>query len=490
MTAKKTVRFPTHLEVDRRGLAKILEKRGKAFALFELIQNAWDTDATTVAIDLSRPKNGWSYLSVTDNDPKGFHDLSHAYTLFAESIKKGDPSKRGRFNLGEKLVLALCKWAEVRSTSGTVRFHEDGTREHMPAATDYGSVFEAEIRMTKAEYDDVCKRIWTLIAPLNCATIFNGQVLTRWQPLASFRCTLPTVMSDEEGNLKRTNRKTIVRIFEPSDGQKPMIYELGIPVVRHDGRFHIDVHQKVPVNLDRDNVPPSYLLKLQAQCFNVTHHLLSPDDSRETWVNDAIGHNDVEDQAVRFALKKRFGEKCFIWDPTDLEANNRLTAEGYTAIAGGTFGKDAWRKIRETGVVKRAGEISPTPHAEDGAKTVPESSWTPGMHQVRALCHRLAEKLLGCEIDVQIVYGRGFQACFGTNGRRPQITFFFEVLGRRWFDEWHRELDRTLDLVYHEFAHFYSGNHLSEEYYHALSSLAARGTILALREPEVFRKDR
>jgi 3-(3-hydroxy-phenyl)propionate hydroxylase len=31
-------------------------------------------------------------------------DLTHAFTLFAESAKKGDAEKRGRFNLGEKLV--------------------------------------------------------------------------------------------------------------------------------------------------------------------------------------------------------------------------------------------------------------------------------------------------------------------------------------------------------------------------------------------------
>jgi len=29
-------------EVDPQGLAKLLERRGKAFALFELIQNAWE----------------------------------------------------------------------------------------------------------------------------------------------------------------------------------------------------------------------------------------------------------------------------------------------------------------------------------------------------------------------------------------------------------------------------------------------------------------
>jgi hypothetical protein len=31
------------LEVDRSGLAKLLERRGKEFALFEIISNAWES---------------------------------------------------------------------------------------------------------------------------------------------------------------------------------------------------------------------------------------------------------------------------------------------------------------------------------------------------------------------------------------------------------------------------------------------------------------
>jgi len=34
-------------EVDRQGLAQILERKGKEFALFELIQNGWDEPGVT-----------------------------------------------------------------------------------------------------------------------------------------------------------------------------------------------------------------------------------------------------------------------------------------------------------------------------------------------------------------------------------------------------------------------------------------------------------
>jgi hypothetical protein len=98
------------LTVDRSGLRKIVLRRGFAFVLYELVQNCWDTSASYVNITVE-PIPGKPLVEVTveDDDPDGFRDLSHAYTLYAESEKKGDPTKRGFMNLGEKLVLALCE---------------------------------------------------------------------------------------------------------------------------------------------------------------------------------------------------------------------------------------------------------------------------------------------------------------------------------------------------------------------------------------------
>jgi hypothetical protein len=50
--------------------------------------------------------------------------LSHAFRLFAESAKITNPEQRGRFNLGEKLVLALCDEITIRKTKGGLRLGE------------------------------------------------------------------------------------------------------------------------------------------------------------------------------------------------------------------------------------------------------------------------------------------------------------------------------------------------------------------------------
>lgn len=96
-------------EVSKEGLAKILERKGKEFALFELLQNGWDEPGVTkVSVTLEYRGRNKALLAVEDDAPEGFKDLSHAFTLFADSTKKSNPEQRGRFNLGEKLVLAIC----------------------------------------------------------------------------------------------------------------------------------------------------------------------------------------------------------------------------------------------------------------------------------------------------------------------------------------------------------------------------------------------
>ncbi len=80
--------------VDKEGLAKLLSRRGKEFAVFELLQNAWDEQVTRVDVMLHPvPGKALARLRVQDDSPDGFVDLAHAYTLFAESKKK---ENRGR----------------------------------------------------------------------------------------------------------------------------------------------------------------------------------------------------------------------------------------------------------------------------------------------------------------------------------------------------------------------------------------------------------
>jgi hypothetical protein len=82
------------LEIDKEGLKRSLGQKDKVFLLTEMVSNAWDEDITGVEVTLSRPdEKGFSWLRVVDDSPTGWQDLSHAHTMFAESIKKGQIGK-------------------------------------------------------------------------------------------------------------------------------------------------------------------------------------------------------------------------------------------------------------------------------------------------------------------------------------------------------------------------------------------------------------
>src|SRR3954469_24018063 len=162
-------------EVDKEGLRKLLAKRGAGFALFELTQNSWDEDATRVDVSMGWLRSpeadapGLAFIQVQDDDPEGFTDLAHAYTLFAESEKKADAEKRGRFNLGEKLVIAVCERAVISTTTGTIHVDEAG-RVETDEKRKVGSSFYGELEMTRAEFEEAEADVARLLPPAGVET--------------------------------------------------------------------------------------------------------------------------------------------------------------------------------------------------------------------------------------------------------------------------------------------------------------------------------
>jgi hypothetical protein len=463
-----------HFEVDREGLAKLLERRGKAFAVTELVQNGWDQNVSRVDVTLERvPNTPFVRLVVEDDDPDGFHDLSHAYTLFAESIKKDNPELRGRFNLGEKLVISLMREAVIETTKGTVRFNEQG-RVMSRAARTVGSRFSGTLRMTSAELAEAEQVVRSLIAPRGFITTFNGHPLYSREPVTEFTATLPTERSDEHGYLRRTQRLTAIEVYEPQDGETPTLYELGIPVVETGDRWHVNVMQKVPLNIDRDNVTPSYLRKLRALVLNETTELLSTDDAGEKWVDDALADKEIEPEAVTAALDLRFGEKRVIYDPSDTEANRIAAAKGYTVIPGKALSKAAWGAVRSAQAARPAGQVtpSPKPFSPDGKplSTIPEDEWTTEMKAMVEYARRFGRAVLGFTPGIRLTEDRGWQfaAAYGPgDGLILNVSRIYAGPGEE-------EMD---DLLIHEYAHQF-GSHLSAAYDAALSNLGAK----AIRE--------
>jgi hypothetical protein len=487
------------LVVDKQGLAKKLAHRPKSFVLFELVQNSWDAPGVgTVMVYAQQMQRGVCRIAVEDTAPAGFTDLASVYTMFRDSEKAGDPEKRGRFELGEKLVAALATRMEVETTKGTVTI-EGNKRLMSRARRNVGSKIVVYLKMTKDELSEMLAAARKLIVPPGIHTIINGEALAVRPEKLAFTALLETVRSDAEGVLRPTRRQTTVQVYDAEDGPG-MIYEMGIPVVETGDPYHYNVGQRIPVNFERNSVPPAYLRALRVEALNALRDEIPESEATLPWVTDALDDERCERGAVAAIVTKRFGDKAVIYDPSDPEGTKLAVSKGYTVIPGGAFSKGAWGHIREHGIVLPAGQVtpSPKPYSPDGEpeNVIPRSAWTADMGCRAEFAAQLFNKLEGrdalfvgtgaCLVEIVNEPQASWSANFGRRGIGYRLCLNYGRLGRSWFSRPQTDVE-VLRLLIHEFGHSISSDHLSSEYHDALCRLGAKLTNLALNEPEFFR---
>ena len=430
-------------EVNRTGLARVAGRRTKIFILRELVQNSWDEASNVVSVEVHRPsrQNGLSTIRVTDDSPEGFADLSHAYTLFAPSAKVTDAGKRGRFNFGEKLVLALCSEARIETTKGTILFDRGETRRRSPKRREAGAMFEG--------------------------------------------------LAGDDGMLRSQYRTAKVRVYEVLPGEKAHLYEMGIPVVETGDRWHVDIGQKVPLNMERDNVSPAYLQDVRVSVANATRDMLTVADANSPWARDALADYQCTEETARRLVELRFGDQVVIHDPSDQEANQKAQSEGYVVVTGSQLSSGEWEQVRKSKAMMPAGRMFPTPKAfhEGGEqlKVIQVADWTEGMKKFARIAGYVSEHLIGKHVGVVIANDPGwnFEGVYG----QGQLTInAAKHGGPEGFDYMENDClnEAMLEFLIHELAHDVEANHLSARYHDALCRLGGKLARLALDEPSKF----
>lgn len=487
------------ITVNREGLANTLSEIERFRILFELVQNALDTSAKKITVILSKPHYGYSTITVEDDDPKGFEDLKFAHEMFSDTSKRSDPTKAGRFTIGEKRFLSLCRKASIESTTGAVSFELVNGKEHRHTSSKKratGTLVSGELQMTEEQYDAACVAMQSLMPPGDVEVTFNGQRIAFREPLKRFEAKLQTEFADSDRKMVKRERDTEVFVYDPLPNEVPHLYELGIPVVEIECKWHIDVRQRVPLNCDRDNVTPLYKRKLLALVLNETHDLLSEEDAAKPWIKEARSSDLITEPAFKSTTDKIFGEKAVIADPSDPESVSTAVANDYTVVRGKMMTQEEYENNRRFHTIPSSGRQFPTPrpYGPGGkpSELVPENEWTQGMKLVFDYTKALAKKLLGSGLSVRMVRtidgsATGFNACFGRESgpfKSPQFDYFVSNLGEEWFA---KGITQEVDsLIIHEFGHFYESNHLSDGYFGALSDLAAKIKRLALDDPKFF----
>jgi hypothetical protein len=474
------------LEVDVDGLRKTLSRKGKVWAIHELIQNSWDAEATQVNVTLTKPKDGTSTLTCLDNAPGGFADLTHAHTLFAESDKKDKVMKRGRFSAGDKYVLALMRSATVTSTTGQIVFQQNGQRKTTEKCTKIGSEFKGILSMTEEDYSDIMSRIFSIIPPDNVATFINGQQVSIRKPIHTFKVVLPTEVADDAGILRSRKRETTVNLYAVRDGETPSLYEMGIPVVPIDEnlKWHVDIQQKVPLNIERDNVTPTYLKTLYTSLLTEKVQELTEEDANAAWVTVAAENDKTEKKVVKAVFEKRFGGNAVLHDQSDTGSNKEAVAAGKVVVPRGAM-TPAMRKNVLAAGVKKAGEEHSTKFLGSN-KVIPEDKMTASQKQFRQFIQSAAPLVLPERPLKGIKFvdddNSSMKGC--TQWLDPKGFEFTVNVAQQDVDDW----ADNYSLFIHELAHFFvqRNDHLFEGFWRAVDDMGGRLAAVALTHPELF----
>ena len=466
-------------EVDVKGLRSLLGEKSKTFLVNELVQNAWDENITKCKLDITQEGRGKVQIRVEDDSPEGFRDITHAYTLFSDTYKRRDTTKRGRFNLGEKLVLAVCfnYGAEISTTKGTIEFHPKKGRINHRTKREKGTVFTGTFRATKAEYQELMEHVNLLIPPEGITFIVNGSKVVAKPIFKKFNANLATeIYDDETGFMKPTKRNTYVHLLE-HDNQS-YIYEMGIPIAAIECKWHIDVQQKIPLTLDRSEVKPSYLQDIYAEVLNHTYDDIEDEEASDSWVRDGFSDSKrIEKKAVDTVLKKRFGDKFLAKTPNDPVANDDSLAHGYHNVSGSELSKDEWDSIKKHDGMKSTHEKFGTEYRFGDYDCIePTEKQRVMIDFIKKIARDFLDiNNLKVELVEQDIIGRGRIADYSPG----QLRIASRRIGVS------KLTYRNLDLIIHELCHHY-GNHTEIGYLREITSLGAQLTFKALDEPRYF----
>ena len=471
-------------EVDKEGLRQTLGRKSKSFALFELLQNAFDEDGCKrVDVTLSLPVNGMSTLIVRDDSPTGYRDLSNAHTMFANSYKKTDPTKRGRYNLGDKLVLALCDEATITSTSGQTIFRSDGTRGRGRTKTEVGSEFRGVLPLTQEEFDAVTKEVGMVIAPIR--TTFNGEKLPVRAPTRVFSVTLPTEVADEKGVMRTRQRKTEVRLYEVPEGQEAYLYEKGLPVCPIEAKWSVEVCQKVPVNLERDFVSDAYKAAVYVAVINEMHDVLSKEDMSAIWVQRALEDDRISTEAAARVFTEQFGTDAVLQDLKDKGSNSNAVAHGKQVIPRGVFNRKQLANLKKTGLLMTASEAGfDTDHEHDLSKIVQPKQYSADLKRFVKLIEDVSPFLLNHPVAVRAIDDEEESIAGCTQWGKKEFVFTVNIALHNIHD-W----VENFELLIHEMGHFreQSNAHCVTGFYEACNMMSAKLAQLALTQPRLFR---
>lgn len=451
-------------EISNEGWRRMNAGRPLGALLKEGIQNSFDEEVHQVTVRV-----GGEEIVVEDDAPSGFSTEALVYTVFLTD-KEDSPTKRGRKGRGLKELISAMDSAVVDTIGTTVVFDEAG-RHSVENDRTRGTRLLLRRHSSPEEVAETVDLLSLIVPPKGVDLRVNER---RIRPprihLSLWNCSLETVVI-RRGVERIQQLVTRVDLLHPRKGERPHLFEMGIPVEPIDLPWHVDVQQRVPLADHRDGATDHYKINLKSMLLeSLVVQWLSLRELRASWVEEVIGRQMISDRALEQYVARVFPRGALLGGPEQI--NDRARQLGGQVVPAESMPRGVYAAL--TRVMERAESFVRRREREFNERPVSPSA---EQRRFAFFVRYLAERILGRRIQVVFVRkeptldGLVEDAAFDARAG----TMKFNVLGKVDFED--PLSPTTLGIVFHELAHHFVAEH-DHRFLDHLQHIAGRAASL------------
>ena len=473
----------TMFEVDADGYRAQMSEMKPGKVVYELVANANDEDSVKEFTVNIRWVDGETAIEYQDNGA-GFEKISDVWTLYGHSTRRADPTKSGRFNLGEKEFLVLSKHATVETFDKQEKkrrkfvFQNNSRVEVKPEGGKGTKIVARFDRWDHDQFKEICHDILNVYVKPDKKCVINENEVKNEKPFRTISGELPTKIALKEGQpLSDVKRVTDIDLYDKkSPKADAWLFENGLPIQKQSPRtkWHINVNQKVPLAPTRVSVPNSYYNKLCGVVLNNTADTLEHAESGARWV--ALGMKYATKATAMKVLTVKLpsaNPNNIMLGGSDDMANKACLDAGCGIIDSGTFDSDVLEHLKDMGCVKVAKEEYGGGGKYEADEKIVEPP--PVMIEYSNVCKNVAFACLNENIRVRFVKSKRPASAWWQREMK-RLTFNLSKLGGAdYFNEWNEE---NVSLLIHELGHHrgrgsyeYEIEHYSRQYVEELQRI-------------------
>lgn len=431
----------------------------------EIISNSFDESSVKNIRISIRQANGIVIVEC-DDDGVGFVDMQDVYTMYKHSYKRKYKDKIGKFNLGEKQFFVLCEYGYVKSRNRMIEFRGENRIED---DVDFprGTKVYAEFNWKAEDVKEILRMTHRLIVPAGKTLTINE---TPVRKLDLFRkienvSLFTEIENDETHVMRRIKSMTDIELYNIREGERPWLYNLGVPVqqLKHSMQWHVNVLQKIPLGVERDKVSEAWLEDMYSEILNNAPEVVTEENSGSKWVSVAM--TNATRESAEHVIKQIWGNDPIYFKSTNHHANEQAIESGGQLVPDRLFDGETRKHLSELGIVEYAGDVFKV----DFVKARHFEPTERMMLFVRVMTKFSIDAGLDAKYDFVSAPESTSLAQTGNGVVRYNVA----LLGEKFFDEFTEE---NIGLTLHELAHIKEidegDSHLSMDYVHELERLA------------------